>query len=131
MGNNALYDAVAAQLDTQSEEETRQILHYVREGGANAGFNGFIYYRETSAFARQNMGAIYAAIKELAGDIGEDPLAIIANFGCLRGEIPQYEIAAIIHNDIDDATRNDGIEPVVLNALAWFALEEVANWEAE
>ena len=85
MGNNALYDAVAAQLDTQSEEETRQILHDVREGGADAGFNGFIYYRESCAFARQNMRAIYAYIKELADDIGEDPLTMIANFGCLRG----------------------------------------------
>jgi len=36
----------------------------------------------------------------------------------------------VIHDDIDDATRNDGADVAILNALAWYALEEAAQyWE--
>ena len=55
---------------------------------------------------------------------------MIAGFNCLHGEFPAFEIASVIHDDIDDATRNDGADTAILNALAWYALEETAQyWE--
>ena len=124
--NQNLIDAVIAQLNCDDDELTATMSD-ITNHGADAGFSGFIYYRETCQFARDNMAAIYRQIKDDAADFGVDPLEMVAGFGCLNGEFPAYEIAAVIHDDIDDATRNDGADTSILNALAWYALESAAH----
>jgi len=100
----------------------------IRNHGADGGFSGFIYHSETCKFARDNMAEIYRHAKDQAAEFGTDPLEMIAGFNCLRGEYPAFEIASVIHDDIDDATRNDGADTAILNALAWYALEEAAQY---
>ena len=124
--NQNLIDAVIAQLNCDDDELTATMSD-ITNHGADAGFSGFIYYRETCQFARDNMAAIYRQIKDDAADFGVDPLEMVAGFGCLNGEFPAYEIASVIHDDIDDATRNDGADTSILNALAWYALESAAH----
>jgi hypothetical protein len=41
------------------------------------------------------------------------------------------EVADTIHGHPDQATINDGVDTQILNALAWYALEEVAFNETE
>ena len=124
-----LIDSVIAQLNCE-DDELGETMTDITSNGASAGFSGFIYHRETCQFARGNMAAIYAHAKNQAADFGVDPLEMVAEFNCLNGEFPAFEIASVIHNDIDDATRNDGAETAILNALAWYALEEVAHdWD--
>ena len=41
------------------------------------------------------------------------------------------EIADTIHGHPDKATVTDGMDTQILNALAWYALEEVAHRETE
>ena len=123
-----LIDAVITQLDCE-DDELNSTMADITSHGAAAGFSGFIYHGETCKFARDNMAAIYRQVKDDAADLGVDPLKMVAGFGCLHGEFPAFEIASVIHNDIDDATRNDGAETHILNALAWYALESVA-WRA-
>tara|TARA_R100001082_G_scaffold29993_1_gene15075 strand:- start:2028 stop:2432 length:405 start_codon:yes stop_codon:yes gene_type:complete len=124
-----LIDSVIAQLDLD-DGELESTMSDIRNHGADGGFSGFIYYNETCNFARENMESIYSHAKNQAADLGIDPLEMIAGFNCLRGEFPSFEIASVIHDDIDDATRNDGADTAILNALAWYALEEAArHWE--
>ena len=123
--NQNLIDAVITQLNCE-DDELNSTMADIASHGADAGFSGFIYHSETCKFARDNMAAIYAHAKDEAADFGVDPLEMVAGFGCLRGEFPAFEVASVIHNDIDDATRNDGAETAVLNALAWYALESAA-----
>ena len=125
--NQSLIDAVIAQLNCD-DDEVNSTMSDIASHGADAGFSGFISYYETCQFARANMAAIYGQIKDDAADFGYvGPLEMIASFNCLHGEFPAYEIASVIHDDIDDATRNDGADTSILNALAWYALESAAH----
>jgi len=124
--NQNLIKAVITQLNCE-DGEIDSTMRDIRNHGADGGFSGFIYHSETCQFARANMSAIYGQIKDDAADFGVDPLEMVARFGCLRGEFPAFEIASVIHDDMDDATRNDGADTVILNALAWYALESAAH----
>jgi len=130
-----LIGAVIAQLNFQPRfsadfDDIDSTMRDIRNHGADGGFSGFIYYSDTCKFARDNMALIYSHAKNQAVEFGIDPLEMIAGFNCLHGEFPAFEIASVIHDDIDDATRNDGADVAILNALAWYALEEAAQyWE--
>ena len=115
--------------DDEFNETMQDVLR--SPDGAMSGFAGFIYHSDTCKFSRDNMKTIWRHVVDQSADFGEDPLTMVSNFNCLSGlNIPPFEIAAIVHNDPDTATINDGIDTQVLNALAWYTLEEVANYIA-
>ena len=125
-----LTNAVIEQLGYEEleDEELRSTLEDITNHGADGGFGGFIYYSETNQFAREHMHLILDQIKELADNLGETPLEMISSFRCLQGDkIDPLEIASIIYERTSPESQADGTETVVLNALAWFALEEVAR----
>ena len=128
---NEMKEAVITQLD-MDEKETQQTLQDVARGGASGGFSGFIYHSDTIKFAEDNKKAIYGQIKQQAEDFGENPFKMIQSFSCLKDIKPTIsEIADTIHGNPDQATVNDGVDTQIMNALAWYALEEVAFNEAE
>ena len=128
---NNMKEAVIKQLN-MSEEDTKQTLKDVINGGAAGGFSGFIYHYETVKFAKDNIKAIYGSAKEQAQDLGEDVYKMIQGFNCLKDMSPLIsEIADTIHGYPDKATVTDGMDTQILNALAWYALEEVAHRETE
>ena len=99
----------------------KELAQDVSNAGANAGFSGFIYYTDTVKFAENNRRAIIEECKRLAADIGcEGAYSMIAGFNCLDGYTADMVIEAI--NDTDDDNHTE-----VMNALAWFALEEVSR----
>ena len=111
----------------QWNNEVCKTLEDVVSNGASAGFGNFIYYSDTCKFARDNMEEILKSIKETAEGMCEDPLKMIQNYPCLGTDtINTLEIASVIYDKPDEATLNDGTDTQVLNALAWFALEETA-----
>ena len=110
------------------DEELRSTLEDITNNGADGGFGGFIYYSETNKFARENMHLILDQVKELADNLGETPLEMISSFRSLKDDkLDPLEIASIIYERTSPESQADGTETVVLNALAWFALEEVAR----
>ena len=110
------------------DEELRSTLEDMTNNGADGGFGGFIYYSETNKFARENMHLILDQVKELADNLGETPLEMISSFRSLKDDkLDPLEIASIIYERTSPESQADGTETVVLNALAWFALEEVAR----
>lgn len=93
-------------------------------GGIDGGFHGFIYNRDTEAFAKRNRADIAAMASEQAKDCGSGVIEMIRGFGCFRNGTPPTddEIGSALYagRDIDDGQR-------ILNALAWYAGEEVAR----
>lgn len=93
-------------------------------GGIDGGFNGFIYNRDTEPFAKRNREAIAQMASEQASDFGTGVIEMIRGFGCFRhGTKPtDEEIGSALYAGKD---AKDGMP--ILNALAWYAGEEVSR----
>ena len=116
--NPALVDAVVNQLG--GKESFKESAPDITSHGIDGGFHGFIYYTDTIKFAKDNIKPIISLCEELAGELGgSGALELIAGFNCLNGDYSQTEIAEAIYGESEDTQ--------VLNALAWFAAEEVAR----
>lgn len=117
MAIKKLFDAVQdhSEFDAQTFSD---IANY----GAQSGFGNFIYYTDTAAFFDKNKALIIEHVKDVADELGEDYLDMVANFNCLKKfELHASDIAETIYgNDHEE-------EMEIKNALAWFALEEVAR----
>lgn len=94
------------------------------DGGIDGGFHGFIYNRDTEAFARRNRAAIAETASAQASDFRTGVIEMIRGFGCFRHGTPptDEEIGSALYAGRD---AKDGLP--VLNALAWYAGEEVAR----
>jgi hypothetical protein len=107
-------------------EDFTEMALDVANHGAAGGFHGWIYYTETMAFTRRNKAAILEALKEMASDLGEGVLEMVAGFGVFRNDKPSVdEVARAIYQGKGE------IADQVLNVLAWFALEETARAYAD
>jgi len=98
---------------TQSAED-------ISSHGIDAGFHGFIYTAETVKFAKNNLPEIMELAKNMASEMGENTYKMIAQFNCLK-DYPGLDAAEAIYN------KKSEDHETVLNALAWFACEEVAR----
>lgn len=90
--------------------------------GANGGFGNFIYYADTIAFTKRNKKALLEMCKEQAEDYygkGYSVGQFIAGFNCVDCDAEQVAVALY-------TGKGDSVT-TVYNALAWFALEEVAR----
>ena len=87
--------------------------------GISAGFSGFIYYSETTDFAKRNIRLIRDMAKQQAEDFGMGMLEMIAGFNCLGGDFCQDEIGETLWGNAEDDQ--------ILNALAWYAAEETCR----
>lgn len=91
--------------------------------GIDGGFTGFIYSTDTEAFAKRNRENIAKMASEQASDFGTSIAEMIQGFGCFRNDEPtDEEIGLALYAGKD---KEDGAN--VLNALAWYAGEEVAR----
>ena len=108
-------------------EETAELfdtLEDVSKHGADGGFGAFCYYSDTVKFAVDNKKDILILCQSLADDIGEDVLSMIAGFNCLKDmDLKPSEVGAVVYGNDHDS--DEAIQ--ILNALAWFALEETAH----
>jgi hypothetical protein len=102
---------------TVFRESARDIAKY----GATGGYAGFSYYRDTTAFGKRNLKAILGHAGDIAESMGTNTYQLIADFNGI--DINAGEVALAIHNH---TSRNAADRTTVLNALAWFSLEEVA-----
>ena len=90
--------------------------------GALGGFGGFIYHTDTVPFAKRNKKALLELCKEQADEFyghGMTVPGFIADFNCVDCDAEQVAIALYTGKG-DNVTE-------VYNALAWYALEEVAR----
>lgn len=91
--------------------------------GIDGGFNGFIYYADTLPFAKRNSAAIAEMAASQADDFGTPVLDMVRSFGCFRQSPPDFaSISTALYGG-----RAQEETDTVLNALAWYAAEEVAR----
>jgi hypothetical protein len=120
--------AVLAALD--AGDDTQTTLADICAHGIDGGFNGFIYTRDTVAFFEVNRAEIVKLAEDMADELGENVLEMIAGFGCLagRGDANAHkEFLPAAGRCIYGSGGVDEGDNDVANALAWFAAEEVAR----
>ena len=121
-----LRKAVQRQMGYTAKEKDDFIstLRDVNRGGADAGFGGFTYYKDTIAFYKRNREQILSSLGEMADSLGEGVLEMVASFQCLKScNLTTSEVAKAIYTGKGECVEQ------IQNALAWFALEEVAREE--
>lgn len=124
-----LASAVRKQLGNPPMAELIDTLRDVSGHGADGGFSGFIYYRDTVSFAKRHRGAILESLREFASDMGErDPVALVLGFRCVsQADVsPEAVSVALCGGRIPSGVSENDVE-AVLNGLAWYALETVAH----
>lgn len=100
----------------------RETLEDVCRHGASGGFSGFTYYTDTLAFYKAHKADILAMANVMADEMGEDMLAMVAGFNCLKADkLTATQIGEALFTGRGDDAQG------VRNAMAWFALEEVAR----
>lgn len=100
----------------------------VSNHGAGGGFPGFTYYDDTVAFFRKNKKEIVELAENMANDLGEDVTNMIKGFNCLKDlELTNSQIGKVLYGRFSDSGNNT----IIMNALSWFALEEVARHEID
>ena len=99
----------------------RDSLRDVANHGADGGFAGFTYYSDTCAFYARHQSRIAALVEEMAYEMGESPTHLVAGFRCLNGDYSEAEVGRTLYGP------KKGHDTQIANALAWFALEEVAR----
>jgi len=104
-------------------ESFKESAQDVTNHGINGGFHGFIYYTDTVKFAKAHKADILAYARDMASDLGEPgAYSMIAGFNCFKGQdLTGDDVADAINNPRHDEHTN------VMNALAWFAGEEVCR----
>lgn len=120
----AMLSAISRRVGTWPEYRDR-IAREVADHGADAGWSGFVYYYETTAFFRKYSDEIIAMLKLEADDYGITPAEMVAGFSCLSGQVDRDTIAAILA--FGARGISDGDRATVYNALARYALETVSR----
>ena len=109
----------------------REQLADVARHGADAGWAGFTYTAETVAFYKAHKADILDLANQLASDLGEDTIAMIQGFRCLGHQARFTGAWACDYsaNEIAEALYSGRGESAdtIREAMAWFALEEVAR----
>jgi len=90
--------------------------------GVDGGFHGFIYYTETTKFARKNLPAIREALDELGDNMGSSTVQLVKGFKYLK-DYSENEIAEVLYRG---KSSDEDAETAVLNSLAWYAAERAA-----
>lgn len=104
-------------------ESFKESARDVSNHGIAGGFGGFIYYTDTHKFARRNRELISELASQQASAYGEGVIEMIRGFGCFRNYNPKptaEEIGKALFAGKDAGAG-------VLNALAWYAGEEVCR----
>lgn len=107
-------------------EAFKQSASDIANYGISGGFGGFIYYTETEQFFRKNRAAIQQLSEEMASILGENVGQMIANFNCLGSgkNYTESDCCKTLYGNRDNDTQ-------IMNALSWFAAEEVARHYAD
>ena len=119
--DHPLLEPIKDQLGCDNYTELVEVLKDVTRGGANAGFSGFTYSKDCLDFWRKNRITIKGIAKQSSDDIGSSGgvIGMIKGFNCLRGnDITEDEIGEVFYGSSEDS--------MIVDALCWYALEDLA-----
>ena len=113
----ALINAVVSSIGKES-------IGDVNRHGIDGGFSGFIYYSETHKFALKHRKQIVAMLEDMADQLGEDVVAMVAGFGVFRGSPMDADDKKDLYRYLGGGKVDQG---AITNVMAWFAAEEVCR----
>ncbi len=117
----SLIDAVIERLGGM-DDELMGTIEDIAGHGADAGWCGFTYTKDTCEFYQANRKEINDWIKNTAEETGsKSSVELVKGFRCMDGEIEDNIGRCLYGGRLTDDTDN------VQNGLAWFALEEVCR----
>ena len=99
----------------------KSYLSDIARHGVDGGFPGFTYYSDTVAFFRKHRKEITDNLLALADDMGEDPVKMVSSWLCVGPEF-KTEVGQVVYG-----ARLTDEHTTVANALAWYAVEEIAR----
>ena len=114
-----LAEAVVNQMggDESFLESWEDIINH----GISGGFSGFLYYSDTTDFAKRNIRLIRELVKHQSEDFGVGMLEMIKGFRCLNKAYSEDEIGECLWGEGNEDSDQ------ILNALAWYACEEICH----
>jgi len=92
--------------------------------GIDGGFNGFIYYSDTHKFAIKYRKLIVAMLEDMADQLGEDVVSMVAGFGVFRNSPMDKDDKRDLYKYLSGGKPDQG---AITNVMAWFAAEEVCR----
>lgn len=92
--------------------------------GIDGGFNGFIYYTDTHAFAMRYRKLIVKLLEEQANNMGEEVVAMVSSFGVFRNNAMDNEDRKDLYKYLGGGKCE---QSAITNVMAWFAAEEVCR----
>ena len=120
--NESMLRSICLRIGSWPEYRDR-IAREISEHGAATGWCGFTYYRDTNAFAVSFRREIMAMLANDADGLGQSVAEMVASFGCLAGSVSRDDVAVALGS----GRCSEDTKVAVLNALAWYALEEVSR----
>ena len=95
------------------------------EHGADCGFSGFIYYKDTIAFFRKHRVDIASHMERTAAELGTDIFSMVQNFGVFRNS--EKPSVGEIGKALWDGSQFWPEFTNLYNVYAWYALEEISR----
>lgn len=96
----------------------------VNNHGIDGGYNGFIYYTDTHAFAMRYRKLIVKLLEEQADSLGEEVVSMVSNFGIYRRSPMDNEDRKDLYKYLGGGKCE---QSAITNVMAWFAAEEVCR----
>lgn len=92
--------------------------------GIDGGFSGFIYYRDTHAFAMRYRKLIVKLLEQQADNLGEEVVEMVSHFGVFNRSKMDNEDKMDLYKYLGGGRPQQG---AITNIMAWFAAEEVCR----
>lgn len=92
--------------------------------GIDGGFNGFVYYSDTHAFAMRYRKLIVKLLEDSADQLGEEVVSMVSHFGVFRNSPMDNEDKKELYKYLGGGKCN---QSAITNVMAWFAAEEVCR----
>jgi len=96
----------------------------VNSHGVSGGFCGFIYYKETHAFAMRYRKLIVKLLEYQANDLGQEVVEMVSGFGVFRNSPMDNEDRKELYKFLGGGRCQ---QSTITNLMAWFAAEEVCR----
>lgn len=96
----------------------------VNSHGIDGGYNGFIWYSETHAFAMRYRKLIVKLLEQQADELGEEVTEMVSHFGVFRNSPMDNDDRKELYKYLGGGRPEQG---TITNVMAWFAAEEVCK----
>lgn len=97
----------------------------VNNHGIDGGFNGFIYYNETHAFAMRYRKMIVKLLEEHADNLGAEVVQMVSEFGVFRNSEMDNEDRKDLYKYLGGGRPEQG---PITNVMSWFAAETICRF---